>query len=42
MARVLEIQFECLCEDLPVGEHMVQWSEARLRAYFENGGEESS
>lgn len=39
MARVLEIQEECLADDLPVHEKMASWSEAQLREYFESGGE---
>ena len=39
MQAVREIQSECLADDLPVGEHMKEWSEERLRDYFENGGE---
>jgi len=40
MERVLEIQAEEFAEDLAVGAHMVEWSERRLRAYFEAGGVE--
>ena len=40
MHAVREIQSECLADDLPVGEHMTEWSEERLREYFENGGGE--
>ena len=40
MQAVREIQSECLAGDLPVGEHMKEWSEERLRDYFENGGGE--
>ena len=32
-------QAELMCEDLAVGEWMTEWSEARLRDYFERGGE---
>ena len=38
--RVLEIQAEEFAEDLEVGAHMAEWSERRLRAYFEAGGVE--
>ena len=38
MERVRDVQLECLADDLPIGEHMAQWSEERLRDYFENGG----
>lgn len=39
MERVLELQSEAFADDVEVGEHMVGWSQARLEAYFENGGE---
>ena len=41
MARVRELQDEAFADDVSVEEHMVEWSEARLRAYFEGGGVES-
>ena len=37
---VLEIQGDCMADDIAVEEYMVEWSEARLTAFFENGGEE--
>ena len=40
MERVLELRSEAFADDIEVGEHMVSWSEARLAAFFENGGEE--
>ena len=39
MERVRDLQAECMCDDLPVFESMTTWTEARLRLYFENGGE---
>ena len=36
--RVLEIQAECLADDLAVNAQMAAWTEARLREYFESGG----
>lgn len=38
MERVLELQSEAFADDVPVGEHMTQWSEAKLQKYFEDGG----
>ena len=38
MARVLTIRDECLADDIDVGDHMCEWSEARLVHFFENGG----
>jgi hypothetical protein len=40
MDRVREIRDECLADDIDVDERMAAWSEARLTAFFENGGEE--
>ena len=40
LARVKEIQIECLADDLPLSEGMAQWSERRLRDFFEGGGVE--
>ena len=40
MAKVLELQAECMCEDLPVSDEMTQWSEAKVRDFFERGGVE--
>ena len=39
MERVLDVQAECMADDLAVDEKMIKWTEARLRHYFENGGE---
>jgi len=39
MERALEMQAEAFADDVEVGEHMLSWSEARLMAYLENGGE---
>ena len=41
MEKVVEIQLECLADDLAVRDHMAGWSEERLRRYFESGGETS-
>ena len=38
MARAIEIQEECLADDISVDERMLTWSEVKLRHYFENGG----
>ena len=32
---------ECMADDVPVKDHMAGWSEARLRDYFEAGGEDA-
>ena len=38
MQRVRDIQLDCLADDIPIAEQMVEWSEEKLRAYFESGG----
>ena len=38
LARVLDIQQECLADDLPATESMTCWSEAEVLAYYESGG----
>jgi len=40
MERVHAIQADCFAEDVEVHEGMATWSEARLTAFFENGGVE--
>ena len=39
MARVEEIQMDCMADDIEVREEMATWTEARLVRFFENGGE---
>ena len=39
MARARELQLEALADDLPISEHMLEWTEERLQAYFDSGGE---
>ena len=41
MARAVEIQLECLADDIPLKEAMATWTETVLRDYFDSGGEES-
>ena len=38
-ARVLEIQAECMADDVPLLDDMSGWSDVALRAYFESGGQ---
>ena len=38
MERVLELRSDAYAEDVEVTEEMVEWSEARLVRWFENGG----
>jgi len=38
IAAVLNIQAECFADDVELAEGMENWNEARVRAFFENGG----
>ena len=37
---ILELQSECLADDVPLVDGMEQWTEDEVRAYFESGGED--
>ena len=38
MDRVHEILAECFADDLPVGAHMISWSDEKIREYADKGG----
>ena len=40
--QIAKVQLDCFAEDIPLPSGVEQWSEARLRAYLEAGGEEDS
>jgi hypothetical protein len=37
-ARVEALQFECMADDIPIEECMMEWSDEEVRSFFESGG----
>ena len=40
MKQILELQLECMADDVPIADHMTSWTEAQVLAFFESGGED--
>ena len=40
MDQILEIQAECMADDVATHEHMTKWDEAQVYTFFESGGQD--